>query len=79
VDNNFIQTVAFAGSLSRTAEVNSRGLQHFAMQLSHVRPEVRMQFAEIAGDVAQKAETTQATAKAPTTELAKRAEWEMDR
>jgi hypothetical protein len=38
-----------------------------------------MQFAEIAGDVAQKAETTRTATKAPPTELAKRAEWEMDR
>ena len=31
-DNNFVQTVGFLGSLSRTAEVNSRGVQRLAGQ-----------------------------------------------
>ncbi len=53
-DNNFVQTVAFIGSLSRTAEVNSRGVQRLAMQLAHVRPDVRVRFAEVAAEVAQK-------------------------
>ena len=48
VDNNFLQTVAFLGSLSRTAETNGRGVQRLAMQLKHVQPDVRDQFAEIA-------------------------------
>ena len=48
-DNNFVQTVAFVGSLSRTAEVNSRGVQRLAGQLTHVQPEVRSQFADVAG------------------------------
>jgi hypothetical protein len=54
VDNNFVQTLAFVGSLSRTAEVNSRGVQRLALQLKHVAPEVRIRFAEVAGSVAQK-------------------------
>jgi hypothetical protein len=54
VDNNFIQTVAFAGSLSRTAEVNGRGVQRLATQLTHVQPEVRTQFSELAGKMASK-------------------------
>ena len=53
-DNNFIQTVAFVGSLSRTAEVNSRGMQRLAMQLTRVQPEVRARFAEVATNVAHK-------------------------
>ena len=36
VDNNFMQTLAFVSSLSRTAEVNDRGVQRLAMQLKHV-------------------------------------------
>ncbi len=48
VDNNFIQTLSFIGSLSRTAEVNSRGVQRLASQLSHVAPDVRIQLVELA-------------------------------
>jgi hypothetical protein len=69
-DNNFLQTVSFVGSLSRTAEVNNRGVQRLAVKLTHVRPEVRRQFADVAAAVARKAaqeETTAAvlTASAP--------------
>ncbi len=39
-DSNFAQTVAFVGSLSRTAETNSRGVQRLASRLTHVQPEV---------------------------------------
>ena len=53
-DSNFVQTVAFVSSLSRTAETNSRGVQRLAARLGHVQPEVRARFAEVAADVAQK-------------------------
>ncbi len=56
-DNNFIQTVSFVSSLSRTAETNSRGVQHLASHLQRVQPEVRARFAEVAADVAQKSAT----------------------
>ena len=46
--------MAFLGSLSRTTEVNSRGVQRLATQLTHVQPEVRARFSEVAADVAQK-------------------------
>jgi hypothetical protein len=51
VDNNFAQTMAFVGSLSRTAEVNSRGVQRLATQLTHVQPDVRNQFAQVAASM----------------------------
>jgi hypothetical protein len=54
VDNNFVQTLAFLGSLSRTAEVNSRGVQRLGEQLTHVQPDVRKQFVELAAAVPQK-------------------------
>jgi hypothetical protein len=54
-DNNFVQTVAFAGSLSRTVEVNSRGVQRLATQLAHVQPRVRTQFADLAANMPQAA------------------------
>ena len=54
-DNNFIQTAGFLGSLSKTAEVNSRGVQRLAGKLNNVQPEVRKEFAEITLRVAQKA------------------------
>jgi hypothetical protein len=57
VDNNFAQTVAFVGSLSRTAEVNSRGVQRLAMQLKHVSPDVREQFADVAAKMSPNSAT----------------------
>jgi hypothetical protein len=54
-DNNFIQTAGFLGSLSRTAEVNRRGVERLAGKLNHVQPGVRRELAEITLRVAQKA------------------------
>ncbi len=54
-DNNFIQTVGFLGSLSRTAELNSEGVQRLAAHLPDVAPETRQAFAELAAAVARKA------------------------
>ena len=47
VDNNFVQTLDFVASLSRTAEVNGRSVQHLAGQLTRVKAEVRKQFADL--------------------------------
>jgi len=63
-DNNFIQTVAFVGSLSRTAEANAPGMQRLALRLAHIRPEVRMQFAEVIADVPRKSEAAKTLALA---------------
>jgi len=67
-DNNFIQTVGFLGSLSRTAETNSEGVKRLAASLKNVAPETRREFAEVAGAVALKVEATRA-------ETAARARW----
>jgi hypothetical protein len=72
VDNNFIQTVAFVGSLSRTAELNSRGVQRIALQLSHVRPEVRDQFADLAASLASPPPANAAVETDSDTALARR-------
>ncbi len=53
-DSNFVQTLNFVGSLSRTIEVNSRGVQRMAGRLEHVSPQVRSQFAGLAAQLAQK-------------------------
>lgn len=58
-DNNFVQTVGFLGSLSRTAELNSPGVERLATCLTSVAPETRQAFAEVAAAVAQKAIATQ--------------------
>ena len=55
VDNNFIQTVAFLGSMSKTAEVNLGGMQRLAGRLAHVQPETRQQLSEVVASVAQRA------------------------
>ncbi len=47
VDANFIQTVAFLGSLSKTAEVNPQGMARLADRLSHVQPATRQQLGEV--------------------------------
>lgn len=47
-DANYTQTVAFASSLSRTAEVNHRGVERLSTKLTHVQPEVRQQLATVA-------------------------------
>jgi len=44
-DNNFVQSVGFLGSLSRTAEVNHRGVQRLSAKLAHVQPELRQELA----------------------------------
>jgi hypothetical protein len=53
-DNNFTQTVAFVSSLSRTTELNPRGIERLASQLRSVQPDVRDQFAALAKDVSEK-------------------------
>lgn len=54
-DLNFTQTVAFVGSLSKTAEVDPDGMRRLAGQLKNVTPEVAGQFAQISDQVAIKA------------------------
>jgi hypothetical protein len=53
-DNNFHQTVAFVGSLSRTIEVNSRGVQRLGTQLNGVSPQIRNEFIKLTDDIARK-------------------------
>lgn len=60
-DLNFTQTAAFVGSLSKTAEVNTLGVQRLASRLNGVQPEVRQQFAELAEQVADRAAELAAT------------------
>ncbi len=60
-DNNFLQSVAFLGSLSRTAEVNTRGVQLLASQLARVQPDLRQRLANLAAEVAGKQAATSAS------------------
>ena len=53
-DNNFVQTAAFLGTISRTAEVNSRSVRALVSKLDGVRPKVRAQLAILAEEVNQK-------------------------
>ena len=54
-DVNFIQTVAFVGSLSKTAEVDPDGVRRLAGQLDQVSPDVARQFANVSSKVAIRA------------------------
>ncbi len=67
-DLNFLQTVNFVASLSRTAEVNQIGLQRLARRLPHVQPETREQFAQLIEQVNQKA-AARTAAEAPQTPM----------
>ncbi|MBN2294789.1 MAG: hypothetical protein JXM70_20335 [Pirellulales bacterium] len=74
VDENFMQTTAFVSSLSRTAEVNPRGVRRLAGKLHRVRPEVRKEFGRLAGEIAVKANdrNEQRLAAEPLVKTAKR-------
>lgn len=63
-DSNFLQTSAFVGSLSRTAELNYRGVQRLAGNLGRVQPELRREFAILAKRIADKP-TRQASHERP--------------
>ncbi len=63
IDNNFIQTVAFLGSMSKTAEVNTGGMQRLAGRLAHVQPETRQQLSAVVASVAQRAAANAAARK----------------
>jgi len=52
-DTNFVQSVAFLGSLSRTAELKHRSVQRLAARLAHVEPELRGRLAELAEEIAR--------------------------
>ncbi|MFZ5832625.1 MAG: hypothetical protein ACOY3P_21260 [Planctomycetota bacterium] len=59
-DNNFTQSLAFAGSLSRTAEVNGAGVARLAERLERVQPEKRVKLADLAREISQKAQAAEA-------------------
>jgi hypothetical protein len=72
VDNNFIQTVAFLGSLSKTAEVNPQGMVRLADRLTHVQPATRQQLGDVVNSVAQRSTATAANAAGPASRMASR-------
>lgn len=63
IDTNFVQSVGFVGSLSRTAELNPRGVQRLSTRLKYVRPEIREEFATLAARIGtdREAKTDDAT------------------
>ena len=65
VDNNFLQTSEFVGSLSRTTAINHRGIQRLAGRLHRVRPEVRKEFAALARQLGEKGATRQVSHETP--------------
>jgi len=72
VDNNFIQTVAFLGSLSKTAEVNPQGMQRLADRLANVQETTRQQLSEVVYAVSQRAAANAAKTDAPPSRVAAR-------
>lgn len=55
-DANFVQSLAFVGSLSRTAEVNPAGVQRLAGKLNDVQAESRNELCTLAERIGQQAE-----------------------
>lgn len=72
VDNNFIQTVSFIGSLSKTSEVNSKGMQRLAGRLTHVQAETRQQLTDVVTGVAQRSAANAPRKEEPTRRVASR-------
>ncbi len=72
VDNNFIQTVSFIGSLSKTSEVNSKGMQRLAGRLTHVQAETRQQLTDVVTGVAQRSAANAPRKEEPTRRMASR-------
>ena len=54
-DYNFTETMAFIGSLSRTAELKPRGVEHLAGKLTDIQPEVRRRFVAVSRAVSERA------------------------
>jgi hypothetical protein len=63
IDTNFMQSVEFVGSLSRTAEVNPRGVGRLSSRLKYVQPEIREQLATMAVRIARQRDATQGSAE----------------
>jgi hypothetical protein len=64
-DYNFIETTAFLGNMSRTAELHPRGMQRLATKLSSVDPQIRDRFAELSLQVAERGVERAGDHKAP--------------
>ena len=80
IDGNFMQTVAFLGSMSKTAEVNLGGMQRLAARLSHVQPETRQQLSEVVASVAHRSAVNAAALKdQPSQPVARRPQVEESR
>jgi hypothetical protein len=60
-DYNFVETAAFLGQVSRTAEVKPQGVSRLANRLINLQPDVRSRFAELALEVGRKAQERQAS------------------
>jgi len=71
-DTNFVQSIAFLGSLSKTAEVNSVGVQRLAARLERVQPELRLKLAELAADIALRSSARSSAASSGTSRVAAR-------
>jgi hypothetical protein len=72
VDNNFIQTVSFLGSLSKTAEVNPQGMVRLADRLTHVQPTTRQQLSEVVNSVSQRSAANAVNSAGPASRMASR-------
>lgn len=54
IDHNFVEVVAFLGSVSHAAENNPQGMRRLAAKFNHVEPIRRQQFVNLTDQVAKK-------------------------
>ncbi len=69
VDINFRETIAFVGTVSRTAEANPPGMQRLSAKLTSTEPAIRDEFARISSDVSVKNAEREAAANQPKSNL----------
>jgi len=73
-DMNFLQSVAFVGSLSRTAELKHQSVQRLAAHLNNVEPALRGRLAELAAEIARESPDAKEVPAAEVPEVARRPE-----
>lgn len=71
-DSNFAETTKFLSRVSHTAEQNGPGLERMCGKLSRVEPQVREQFADLTGQIYQRATLGAAAASQPSANALRR-------
>lgn len=68
-DHNFRETARFLQTVSSTAETNAAGVERLSRKLERVQEPVRRQFAQVADEVAARADAAASLANRPTPQI----------